>query len=459
MAVTARADSSAEAASGASASTTSSDGRNRWPARPADRAAAVAASAARDSTPIRRPAITSSPSPASLARAASRAGVACAVKISRSTGSVSAADRGGQASSSASFSRSAAGSSTTGTPPAARLAADHDHAGAAGELLACLVRGRRDEQGVLPVQRRKAVPGHRSGHPDRSGPGVRGDRVQQGPHRRRLARIPRACVDRVAGPGPGQPDRVEPGQLHAEPVVGHRVAAGGDPVETGCQVRRDVPDEDHRLAQRPGRRDQPPEPPAAVGRGRITRVGPGRAGQHGRRFDEHQVGARALQHHVRVVRQQREHGRVRGERGAGPRGQHPGDDQARRSPAGCLGARRAETGRGQRGQEAFPAAGQVAELRGRQRQRGRSGPGQAAALPPQPDQVRGQLDAARPGPPRGPDQGPAEFHRRGLLERGQPRLRHGQLQPGLAQRPGQPVPFRGQPGVRRPRCLLLAPLD
>jgi hypothetical protein len=244
-----------------------------------------------------------------------------------------------------------------------RLAADHDHAGTAGQLLACLVRGRRDEQGVLPVQVRKAVPGHRSGHPDRSGPGVRGDRVQQGPHRRGLARIPRTCVDRVAGPGPGPPDRVEPGQLHAEPVVGYRVAAGGDPVETGCQVRRDVPDEDHRLAQRPGRRDQPPEPPAAVGRSRITRVGPGRAGQHGLGLDEHQVGARALQHHVRVVRQQREHGRVRGERGAGPRGEHPGDDQTRRDPAGCRGARRAEAGRGQRGQEAFTAAGQVAELR------------------------------------------------------------------------------------------------
>ena len=276
----------------------------------------------------------------------------------------------------------------------APVTADHDHAGAAGELLARLVRGRRDEHGVLPVQRREAVPGHRSGHPDRSGPGIRGDRVQQGSHRRRMAGIPRAGVERVARPGTGQPDRVEPGQLHAEPLVGHRVAAGGDPVEARCQVRGDVPDEDHRLAQRPGRRDQPPEPPAAVGRGRITRVGPGRAGQHGFGFNEHQVGAHALQHHVRVVRQQRVHGRIRSEGRAGPRGQHPGDDQARRGPAGCLGARRAEAGCGQRGQEAFPAAGQVAELRGRQRQRGRSGSGQPAALPPQPDQVRGQLDAA-----------------------------------------------------------------
>ena len=266
MAVTARADSSAAAASGASASTTSSDGRNRWPARPADKAAAVAASAARASTPIRRPAITWSPSPASRASAASRVGVACAVKISRSTGSVSAADSGGQAASSASFSRSAARSPATETMPPARtvprraagLAAEHDHAGAAGELLARLVRGRRDEQGVLPVQRREAVPGHRSGHPDRSRPGIRGDRVQQGPHRRRLARIPRAGVDRVARPGSGQPDRVEPGQLDAEPLVGHRVAAGGDPVQARRQVRGNVPDEDHRLAQRAGRSDQPP---------------------------------------------------------------------------------------------------------------------------------------------------------------------------------------------------------
>src|SRR5947208_1498885 len=46
------------------------------------------------------------------------------------------------------------------------LASDHDDVGAAGEVLARLVRGRRDEQGVLPVQRRKAVPGHRPGHPD-----------------------------------------------------------------------------------------------------------------------------------------------------------------------------------------------------------------------------------------------------------------------------------------------------
>ncbi len=112
-----------------------------------------------------------------------------------------------------------------------------ESAGAAGELLARLVCGRRDEHGVLPVQRREAVPGHRSGHPDRSGPGIRGDRVQQGPQRRRLAGIPRAGVDRVARPGTGQPDRVEPGQLHAEPLVGHRVAAGGDPVEARCQVR------------------------------------------------------------------------------------------------------------------------------------------------------------------------------------------------------------------------------
>ena len=114
MAVTARADSSAEAASGASASTTSSDGRNRWEARPSARTAAAAASHARDSTPIRRPAITSSPSPASLASAASRAGVACAVKISRSTGSVSAGDSGGLACSSASLSRSAVRSSASG---------------------------------------------------------------------------------------------------------------------------------------------------------------------------------------------------------------------------------------------------------------------------------------------------------------------------------------------------------
>ena len=79
-----------------------------------------------------------------------------------------------------------------------------------------------------------------------------------------------------------------------------------------------------------------PEPPAAVSRGRIARVGPGRSGQHGRGFDEDQVGTRAFQHHVRVVRQQRVHGRVRGERGAAACGQHPGDDQPRRGPAGRL---------------------------------------------------------------------------------------------------------------------------
>jgi hypothetical protein len=81
-----------------------------------------------------------------------------------------------------------------------------------------------------------------------------------------------------------------------------------------------------------------------------------------------------------------------------------------------------------------------------------------AAFPPQPDQVQRQLHAARPGPPRGPDQGAAELHRRGLLERGQARLRHCQLQPGLAQRPGQPVPFRGQPRIAQDRRVRLIDL-
>ena len=151
-----------------------------------------------------------------------------------------------------------------------------------------------------------------------------------------------------------------------------------------------------------------PEPPAAVGRGRVSRVGPGRAGQHGRGLDEHQVGAGALQHHVRVVRQQRVHGRVRGERGAGPRGQHAGDDQARRAssraprrPArrepGAVSADRKRSPPPARSPSCADASASVAAPR----------PGQAAALPPQPDQVaraagrRATRAAARPGPGSG----------------------------------------------------------
>jgi hypothetical protein len=45
------------------------------------------------------------------------------------------------------------------------------------------------------------------------------------------------------------------------------------------------------------------------------------------------------------------------------------------------------------------------------------------------------------------------IHGGGLLERGQPCLRHGQLQPGLTQRPGQPVPLRGQARITGDRRI------
>ncbi len=123
---------------------------------------------------------------------------------------------------------------------------------------------------MLPVQRGAAPPRDLPGQLHRPG-----DRVQQGTHRGRLTGVPGVGVDRIPGTGTIQPDRVEAGELHAEAVIGYRVAAGGDPVQARSQVRGDVADEDHRLAQCAGRRDQPPEPPAPVGRGRIAGVSPG----------------------------------------------------------------------------------------------------------------------------------------------------------------------------------------
>ena len=269
------------------------------------------------------------------------------------------------------------------------LAGDHDHARAAGQLLACLVRGHRDEQGVLPVQRRAPAPGDIAGHLHR--PGRCGKRVQQGTDRGRLAGVPQAGEDRVGRALGGQLDRVEPAQLHAEAVLGYRVAAGCHPVQAGRQVRGDVADEDHGLAERARRRDQAPEPASAVGRGRVAGVGPGRAGQHGRGFDQHQVRADAFQHHVHVVRHQRVHGGVGGQGGTRFGGEHAGDDQPGRVQPD---SRRAQARRGERGQEPFPAAGQVSQLSRRQRQGRRPRPGQAPAFPPQPDQVQRQLDAA-----------------------------------------------------------------
>ncbi len=154
--------------------------------------------------------------------------------------------------------------------------------------------------------------------------------------------------------------------------------------------------------------DQPPQPPAAVGGGRVAGVGPGRAGQHGRGLDQDQVGADALQHHVRVVRQQRVDRRVRGERRARFGAEHAGDDQPRRGEGGRGRARGAQAGRGQRGKEPLPDAGQVIELRRRQREGGRrparsgrrvpatAGSGRAAAERPRDHGRRAARTSVRP---------------------------------------------------------------
>ena len=78
---------------------------------------------------------------------------------------------------------------------------------------------------LLPVERGQRPPGPRAAPAAPARRAGAGQRVEQGAHGGRLARVARPGVQRLGRPGRGHAERVEPGELHAEPAVEHRVAA------------------------------------------------------------------------------------------------------------------------------------------------------------------------------------------------------------------------------------------
>ena len=266
---------------------------------------------------------------------------------------------------------------------------------------------------MLPVDRGRGPPRGPADHPDR---GARaavalGQLVQQPLGGRPLALVAFGRVHRGLIPPLRQVDGVEPGQLHAQAAVHHRVAVAAQPVQVGHQVGGRVAQEDDRLAQRAGQVDQVGQPPPPVGGGRVARVGPRAPGQQGRRLDQDQVGAGAFQHERRVVRQQLLGGGVRSQRGAAGVGQHARHDQ--------------------------PVA-QVLVVGP-----GRRGPGQAG------HRVAGQEPVTgRPRPRVLQDLGPA-----GLVLGAEAAVHGARRRPHRAAFPPHFVQVLGQPGAADPRAL------
>src|ERR1039457_3281240 len=117
-----------------------------------------------------------------------------------------------------------------------------DHPCPRSELLAGLGVIRRDEEAVLAVPGGRRAPAGIDGDGDQ--PVAGGQPVKNEAHGRRLTRIAARRVYRIARASWIQADGVEPDQLDPEIAVDNGIAARGEPVQAGGEMRGCVAQQD-----------------------------------------------------------------------------------------------------------------------------------------------------------------------------------------------------------------------